>query len=70
MEVSLHWLTDPEVFRVNRLDAHSDHVCYQDYHLPRQSNGCDPKHGTNGCGNCHLRQQRRAGTDQLENPVN
>ena len=24
----IHWLEDPEVFRVNRLDAHSDHICY------------------------------------------
>lgn len=28
MQASLNWLTDPTVFRVNRLDAHSDHVCY------------------------------------------
>lgn len=28
MQAELHWLTDPTVFRVNRLDAHSDHVCY------------------------------------------
>ena len=28
MEANLKWLTDPTVFRVNRLDAHSDHVCY------------------------------------------
>lgn len=24
----LKWLTDPQIFQVNRLDAHSDHVCY------------------------------------------
>ena len=24
----IKWLEDPRVFRVNRLDAHSDHVCY------------------------------------------
>ncbi len=24
----LRWLTDPTIFRINRLDAHSDHVCY------------------------------------------
>ncbi|MCM1299876.1 MAG: beta-galactosidase [Firmicutes bacterium] len=24
----LGWLEDPEIFRVNRLDAHSDHICY------------------------------------------
>ncbi|MGN0976733.1 MAG: glycoside hydrolase family 2 TIM barrel-domain containing protein [Faecousia sp.] len=28
MQADIHWLTDPRVFRVNRLDAHSDHVCY------------------------------------------
>lgn len=28
MQAELQWLTDPEVFRVNRLDAHSDHICY------------------------------------------
>ena len=25
----LAWLTDPRIFAVNRLDAHSDHVCYR-----------------------------------------
>ena len=24
----IKWLENPEIFRVNRLDAHSDHVCY------------------------------------------
>ena len=28
MQADLNWLTDPTVFQVNRLDAHSDHVCY------------------------------------------
>lgn len=28
MQAELQWLTDPAVFQVNRLDAHSDHVCY------------------------------------------
>ena len=28
MEPKLLWLEDPTVFRVNRLDAHSDHICY------------------------------------------
>ncbi len=27
MQAELSWLTDPSVFRVDRLDAHSDHVC-------------------------------------------
>ena len=25
----LSWLEDPEIFRVNRLDAHSDHIYYE-----------------------------------------
>ena len=28
MHAELSWLADPAVFQVNRLDAHSDHVCY------------------------------------------
>ena len=28
MVPNLQWLEDPTVFRVNRLDTHSDHVCY------------------------------------------
>ena len=28
MQAELNWLTDPRVFQVNRLDAHSDHLCY------------------------------------------
>lgn len=28
MNANLNWLTDPTVFRVNRLDAHSDHIFY------------------------------------------
>ena len=28
MVPDLKWLEDPTIFRVNRLDAHSDHICY------------------------------------------
>jgi len=28
MQPDIYWLEDPTVYRVNRLDAHSDHVCY------------------------------------------
>lgn len=28
MQAELKWLTDPTIFQVNRLDAHSDHVSY------------------------------------------
>ena len=27
MQAQLKWLSDPTVFQVNRLDAHSDHLC-------------------------------------------
>ena len=30
MKADIGWLDNPEVFRVNRLDAHSDHNFYQD----------------------------------------
>ena len=26
---SLDWLEDPEIFRINRIDAHSDHLFYE-----------------------------------------
>ena len=28
MQPDIRWLDDPRVYRVNRLDAHSDHVFY------------------------------------------
>ena len=28
MQANLNWLADPTVFQVNRLDAHSDHICF------------------------------------------
>ena len=28
MHADLNWLSNPTIFQVNRLDAHSDHVCY------------------------------------------
>ena len=30
MKAEIDWLDDPEVFRVNRLPAHSDHRFYRD----------------------------------------
>lgn len=30
MKADIGWLDNPEVFRINRLDAHSDHVFYRD----------------------------------------
>ena len=39
MNADMKWLDNPEVFRVNQLDAHSDHCYYMDYtnieHTPR-----------------------------------
>ena len=29
MQADLNWLADPTVFRVNRLDAHSDHMIFR-----------------------------------------
>ena len=31
MNADMKWLDNPEVFRVNQLDAHSDHCYYIDY---------------------------------------
>ena len=31
MNADMKWLDNPEVFRVNQLDAHSDHCYYTDY---------------------------------------
>ena len=28
MKAELKWLEDPRIFRINRLDAHSDHMYY------------------------------------------
>ena len=47
MKADIRWLDDPQVFRVNRLDAHSDHKFYenkedykkQDQRLKQSLNG-------------------------------
>lgn len=31
MNANIKWLDNPEIFRVNQLDAHSDHSYYVDY---------------------------------------
>ena len=31
MNADIKWLDDPEVFRINQLDAHSDHDYYRNY---------------------------------------
>ena len=30
MQANIQWLADPTVFKINRLDAHSDHIWYRD----------------------------------------
>lgn len=31
MKADIRWLDNPEIFRVNREDAHSDHAYYASY---------------------------------------
>lgn len=31
MNANIKWLDNPEIFRVNQMDAHSDHSYYVDY---------------------------------------
>ena len=31
MTANLNWLSDPAIFCVNRLDAHSDHISYASF---------------------------------------
>ena len=31
MNADMKWLDNPEVFRVNQMEAHSDHCYYKDY---------------------------------------
>lgn len=31
MNADIKWLDNPEIFRVNQLDAHSDHYYYVNY---------------------------------------
>ncbi len=40
MNADMKWLDNPEVFRVNQLDAHSDHCYYENYaHMEKKDNG-------------------------------
>ena len=40
MNADIKWLDNPEVFRVNQLDAHSDHGYYTDYEdVEKKDNG-------------------------------
>ena len=31
MKADIRWLDDPEIYQVNRMDAHSDHAYYENY---------------------------------------
>lgn len=46
MEADIRWLDDPEVFRVNQLPAHSDHLWYGDETNYREC--CFPEGGESG----------------------
>ena len=38
MKYALDWLSDPEVFAVNRTAAHSDHKYYRNYYEMEEKN--------------------------------
>mgnify|MGYP003100379613 CR=1 FL=1 len=38
MKYALDWLSDPEVFAVNRIAAHSDHKYYRNYYEMEEKN--------------------------------
>ena len=53
MKAEIKWLDNPEIFRINQLDAHSDHHYYLNYKdlesgdnkLTQSLNGCNGKTG-------------------------
>lgn len=45
---SLNWLTDIDTFKVNRMDAHSDHRYYETMEEARQSGSMNFRHSLNG----------------------
>ncbi len=47
-EAKLEWLEDPEVFRVNRIDAHSDHYFYENMDDIRLEDNMPLKQSLNG----------------------
>ena len=53
-EAKLEWLSDPEVFRVNRLDAHSDHKYYVREKDARQYGDMSLRQGLNGTWKFHF----------------
>ena len=43
MNADMKWLDNPEVFRVNQLEAHSDHTYYESYEALEKTESCtDP----------------------------
>lgn len=53
-EPTLDWLTDPEVFQINRLDAHSDHRFYTDEIKALERGSMDLCQSLNGKWKFHL----------------
>ena len=53
-EPTLDWLTDPEVFQINRLDAHSDHRFYTDEIKALERGPMDLYQSLNGKWKFHL----------------
>ncbi|MBM7567254.1 glycoside hydrolase family 2 TIM barrel-domain containing protein [Paenibacillus sacheonensis] len=50
---SIEWLSDPAVFRVNRLDAHSDHRYYRTVEAAKASAPMDMRQSLNGSWKFH-----------------
>ena len=45
MNADMKWLDNPEVFRVNQLEAHSDHTYYESYEaLEKKENALHQYH--------------------------
>ena len=47
-EPTLDWLEDPEVFRINRIDAHSDHYFYEEMNHIKLEDNMPLKQSLNG----------------------
>ncbi|MFF2483091.1 glycoside hydrolase family 2 TIM barrel-domain containing protein [Paenibacillus sp. NPDC058071] len=52
-KASLDWLSDPQVYRVNRLDAHSDHRYYRTMEEAEAKAPMDMRHSLNGSWKFH-----------------
>ncbi|WP_210200562.1 glycoside hydrolase family 2 TIM barrel-domain containing protein [Cohaesibacter celericrescens] len=55
-EPDTRWLSDPRVFAVNRMDAHSDHVAFPDLHAAKAGEPSTLRQSLNGRWAFHLAQ--------------